>query len=71
MIIKLNSVGYPISEEVGVYIDELVEQKNSCRKRFIGIKEMAESWLESDCNTIEKAKEKVAFSLILGLAIGE
>ena len=71
MIIKIKGVEYPISEEVGTYIDELVEQKHSHLKRLDGIKEMAGSWLKSDCNNIDKAKEKVAFSLILDLATGE
>ncbi len=71
MIIKLNGVNYPISEEVGAYIDELVEHKHGHLRRLSSIKEMAESWLESDCNTLDKAKEKVAFSLILDLATGD
>jgi hypothetical protein len=66
-IIKLDGEAHPISEKVGDYIDLLVEDKRSQKVKLNSIAEMAKSWLESDCNTVDKAKEKVAFSFILDL----
>ena len=67
-VIQLDGKVYPISEKVGAYIDSLVDANHNQRENLKGIAVMAKSWLESDCNTVDKAKEKVAFSLIFDLA---
>ena len=67
-VIQLDGKVYSISEKVGGYIDSLVDANRSQRENLKGIAGMAKSWLESDCNTVDKAKEKVAFSLIFDLS---
>lgn len=67
-IIKLDGKAYPIHDKVGDYIDSLVEEKCNQRKKLKSIADMAKSWLESNCNIADKAKEKIGFSFIFDLA---
>ena len=67
-VIKLNDEIWSVSETVGNYIDELVDTRNSCLRKFESIRKITKEWLESDRNTIDKTIEKVGFSLIDDLA---
>lgn len=67
-VIKLNGIVHPIPEEVGDYIDKLVELKQKHLQSFQGISKTATVWLKSNRNTIDRAVEKTGFSLIKDLA---
>lgn len=67
-IIKLNEIVYPISQEVGDYIDSLVDQKQGLKNKLGAITKIAKKWLESEYNTIDKSVEKIAINLIRDIA---
>jgi len=63
-LIMLDGKKYHVVDEVGDYIDTLVDSKKSMYKKKEAIERVINIWLNSERNNVENQIECLAFSII-------